>query len=66
VLVLHGSEDIRAEVRNAYDIYERAASTDKALVVLPGARHQLFQDRAPVTRRAMQEVVRWANAHAPY
>lgn len=45
LLVLHGEDDVRVELDKSQALVRRAATADKRLDVLPGARHMLLLDR---------------------
>lgn len=59
-----GEKEQRVDVGAIFEFYLAAGSIDKHLKVIPGASHQLFQDKADITRQAVQEVIAWLGAHS--
>ncbi|CAL1134262.1 unnamed protein product [Cladocopium goreaui] len=62
--IIVGEKEQRVDVGAIFEFYLAAGSIDKQLKVIPGACHQLFQDKADITRQAVQEVIAWLGAHS--
>lgn len=64
LLVIHGGEDRVVRPAGSRAVVERAASTDKRLLVLPGERHEVLNE-TPDRRRATWELIGdWVLEHA--
>lgn len=63
VLVLHGAEDSIACVTGAYQLLQWIGSTDKALKVFPGARHELYNEVQRERDQVFAEMMRWLVQH---
>lgn len=60
VMVLHGGDDVRTDIRWSREFVERVlCGGEKRFVEVEGGRHQLFQDRRKVTKEVIEEVVRF-------
>lgn len=59
LLVLHGEDDVRVDLDKSEALVRRAATPDKRLDVLPGARHMLLLDRPEITRDVLARIEAW-------
>ena len=59
-LAMHGSADRLVEVEASRMLHERAASTDKSLLVYEGAFHEVFNDLD--RERFFRDMIDWLNA----
>jgi len=59
-MVMHGGGDKVVLVDGAQDLYNRAASTDKTLRIIPGASHELCNE--PQYRSILDEIHAWMQA----
>jgi alpha-beta hydrolase superfamily lysophospholipase len=62
LLMLAGGDDQIAEGRASHAFFERAGAEDKKLVVYPGFRHDLFNERG--RERPLADVVTWLEPRA--
>ncbi|GFR44680.1 hypothetical protein Agub_g5976, partial [Astrephomene gubernaculifera] len=58
-LVLHSPDDPRTCAAGSRELLQRAASSDKELMLVPEGRHMLFQDQPDVTARVVTHVAKW-------
>eukprot|EP00929_Paragymnodinium_shiwhaense_P076957 TRINITY_DN39607_c0_g2_i1.p1 TRINITY_DN39607_c0_g2~~TRINITY_DN39607_c0_g2_i1.p1 ORF type:complete len:259 (+),score=26.25 TRINITY_DN39607_c0_g2_i1:2-778(+) len=59
LLVIHGETDTRCCVTAAKEIFEKAASKDKELIIYPDASHQLFMDGDTNVARVIGDILAW-------
>lgn len=58
-IIFMGQEDVRVYIPDSEELYSQAKSTDKTLVIVPGGRHQLYQDQPNVTQYVVDGVKDW-------
>jgi alpha-beta hydrolase superfamily lysophospholipase len=58
-LVVHGEADAIAPARGARVLFERLASRDKQLVIYPGLRHEVHNEREPDRSHFMALMAQW-------
>ena len=61
----HGNTDMLCNVEGSRLLFEHASSSDKKLVEVPNAAHNLLLDAKSVRTRVLSEVVDWFNQRAP-
>lgn len=61
LLLLHGSDDLIVEPAASTLVYERAASSDKTLKLLPGLYHDIYHE--PERQEVMDLVLDWLERH---
>mmetsp|Transcript_29833 Transcript_29833/g.44032 ORF Transcript_29833/g.44032 Transcript_29833/m.44032 type:complete len:335 (-) Transcript_29833:187-1191(-) len=59
-----GEKEIRVDVDAIKAFEKRASSSDKGIEIVPGARHQLFQDLPEVTERLTKRIQDWILARS--
>lgn len=59
MLLLHGDQDVRTELRNSEELQQRSSARDKTLKVVPNGHHQLLQDKPAVTQAVIDTIVTW-------
>jgi len=57
ILVLHGQDDKRTHAANSVDFINGISSANKRLEIIPGANHQLLQDKKEITDKVIAQVV---------
>lgn len=62
-LIVHGDDDRLNSLEGSRQFYERSTITDKKLLVMPGVRHELFNEPEPDRSRVLDEIVAWLHAH---
>lgn len=63
-LVLHGEDDAIAPARGSQTLFEKLGSIDKQLVIYPGARHEVHNERAPLRDAFLARLSDWVLEHA--
>jgi alpha-beta hydrolase superfamily lysophospholipase len=63
LLILHGADDTLTSPNGSRLLYDRAASTDKTLVLWPNERHE--PHNGPNRRAVIDRMVDWLDARAP-
>jgi alpha-beta hydrolase superfamily lysophospholipase len=63
LLILHGEADEVSSVAGSRWLYKRVASEDKELVVYPGLRHELHNERLSDRARVFKDLLDWLERH---
>jgi alpha-beta hydrolase superfamily lysophospholipase len=63
-LVLHGELDAIAPAQGAQLLFDALPISDKQLVVFPGQRHEVHNERAPARARFIETLAQWLLARA--
>ena len=58
-VIFVGQDDVRVRIPDSQELYRTASSTDKTLTVVPGGKHQLFQDQPNVTQYVIEGIQSW-------
>jgi len=59
MLVLHGTEDYRADIENSRELMQVATSFDKTFKQYKGGKHQLLQDQETIRVAVQNDILKW-------
>lgn len=66
LLVLHGTEDEVNSCPATESFFKILQSSDKTLILYPGAWHDLMSEPDGVKEKHMKDCVSWTEAHLPH